>query len=185
MVFYRNPYQYHLGSKLQKEPHCQLVHTVFLLRVHRKPSLFNWNLIYSPPAFSFFFTFLRPLPGHTEVPRLGVELELQLLACTTAAATQYLSHICNLHHSSWQRWILNPLSKGRDQARVLPWILVRVITAEPQWELQSSVLLLPLTHCVCLTLSCAQRVQTTHLTLLFDFCFCFHHHSPAEVSKHS
>ena len=25
-----------------------------------------------------------------------------------------LSHVCNLHHSSRQRWIVNPLSKGRD-----------------------------------------------------------------------
>jgi len=50
-----------------------------------------------------------------EVPRLGVELELQLLAYATATATADLSHICNLHHSSWQRRILNPLSEARDQ----------------------------------------------------------------------
>ena len=25
------------------------------------------------------------------------------------------SHVCDLHHSSWQRWILNPLSKVRDR----------------------------------------------------------------------
>ena len=30
-----------------------------------------------------------------------------------------LSHICNLYHSSWQRQILNPLSKARDQICVL------------------------------------------------------------------
>ena len=34
------------------------------------------------------FVFLGTLPGHMEVPRLGVELELQLLAYTTATATQ-------------------------------------------------------------------------------------------------
>ena len=34
-----------------------------------------------------------------EVPRLGVELELQLLAYTTAIATPDLSTICDLHHS--------------------------------------------------------------------------------------
>ena len=56
-----------------------------------------------------------------EVPRLGIQLELQLLAYTTATATQDLSHVCHLHHSSWQRWILNPLnlSKARDQTRIL------------------------------------------------------------------
>ena len=50
-----------------------------------------------------------------EVPRLGVRLELQLLAYATAIATQDPSCICDLHHSSQQRQILNPLSKARDQ----------------------------------------------------------------------
>ena len=54
-----------------------------------------------------------------EVPRLGIESELQLPAYTTATATQYLSHVCDLHHSSQQCQILNPLSKARDQTRVL------------------------------------------------------------------
>ena len=50
-----------------------------------------------------------------EVPRLVVELEMQLLAYTTAASTPDLRHVCNLHHSSQQRWILNPLSEARDR----------------------------------------------------------------------
>ena len=54
-----------------------------------------------------------------EVPRLGVELELQLLAYITARAMQDLSFICNLHHSSWQHQILNTLSKARDQTHIL------------------------------------------------------------------
>ena len=54
-----------------------------------------------------------------EVPRLEVELKLQLLAYTPAAATQNPGHICNLHHSSCQPWILNPLSKARGQTRIL------------------------------------------------------------------
>ena len=54
-----------------------------------------------------------------EVPRLGVESELQLLARTTATATWDPSHICDLHHSSWQHQILNPLSKARDQNQVV------------------------------------------------------------------
>ena len=49
-----------------------------------------------------------------KVPRLGDESKLQPPAYTTATATPDLSHICNLHHSSWQRWILKPLSKVRD-----------------------------------------------------------------------
>ena len=54
-----------------------------------------------------------------EVPRLGVESEFQLPAYTTATATWDLSHICNLHHSSQQHWILNSLSEARDRTHVL------------------------------------------------------------------
>jgi len=50
-----------------------------------------------------------------EVPRLGVHSELLLPAYARATATPDLSCICDLHHSSWQCWILNPLSEARDQ----------------------------------------------------------------------
>ena len=50
-----------------------------------------------------------------EVLRLGVESKVQLPAYATATATQDPSHGCDLHHSSWQCWILNPLSEARDQ----------------------------------------------------------------------
>ena len=66
-----------------------------------------------------FFVFLGLHPWHGEVPRLGVELKLQLWAYTTAAAMWSLSRICNLCHSSWQCQILNPLSEAKDQTRVL------------------------------------------------------------------
>ena len=66
-----------------------------------------------------FFWFLGPCLGHMEVPGLGIELELQLPAYTTATATQDPSCICDLHHSSWQYQILNPLSKARDRTRNL------------------------------------------------------------------
>ena len=49
-----------------------------------------------------------------EVPRLGVEVELQLLAYTTVTVTPDPSLVCNLYHSSQQRWILNPLREARD-----------------------------------------------------------------------
>ena len=51
---------------------------------------------------------------HMEVPRVGVELELQPPAYVTATVTPDLSGICDLYHSSWQHWILNPLSEARD-----------------------------------------------------------------------
>ena len=54
-----------------------------------------------------------------EIPKLGVELELQLQTYTTAMAIQDLSHICGLHPSSWQCQILNPLSEAGDRTCVL------------------------------------------------------------------
>ena len=71
--------------------------------------------------FFFFFVFLGPHPEHMEVPRLGVKLELQLQlpAYTTETATPDLSHVCELHHSSWQHRILNPPREARDRIHVL------------------------------------------------------------------
>ena len=54
-----------------------------------------------------------------EVPRLGAELELQLLAYATVRAMQDPSHVCNLHQSSRQHQILNPLSEARDRTHNL------------------------------------------------------------------
>ena len=73
----------------------------------------------------YFFIFLGPHPRYMEVPRLRVESELQLPAYTTATATQDLSRIWNLHHSSQPRWVLNPLREARDRTRnfmVPSWI---------------------------------------------------------------
>ena len=54
-----------------------------------------------------------------ETPGLGVQSELQLLAYTTATATQDPIRVCDPHHSSRQLWILHPLSEARDRTRVL------------------------------------------------------------------
>ena len=66
-------------------------------------------------SFVLFFFFLRASPWHMEVPRLGVESELLLPAYATATTTPDPRHVCDLHHSSQQCWILNPLSEARDQ----------------------------------------------------------------------
>ena len=50
-----------------------------------------------------------------EIPRLGVKLELQLPAYTRATAIWEPSCICDLHHSSSQCRILNPLREARDR----------------------------------------------------------------------
>uniref|UniRef100_A0A8D1RAJ6 Magnesium transporter n=1 Tax=Sus scrofa TaxID=9823 RepID=A0A8D1RAJ6_PIG len=52
---------------------------------------------------------------HTEVPKS----ELQLLAYATAAAMQDPNRVCDLHYSSWQCQILNPLSEARDRTHNL------------------------------------------------------------------
>ena len=57
-----------------------------------------------------------------EVPKLGVESDLHLLAYTTATATQDPNHFCNLYHGSQQHRILNLLSKARNQTQVLVYI---------------------------------------------------------------
>ena len=67
-----------------------------------------------------------------EFPRLGVEPKLQLPAYATATAVQDLSHICELHHSSWQHGILNPLSEARDQTHILMNTDPGSFTAEPR-----------------------------------------------------
>ena len=69
-----------------------------------------------------------------EVPRLGVELEQQLLAYTTVTTKRDPSHVCDLHHSSQQCRMPNPLSEARDRTHILmgnSWVR----TAEPQWKL--------------------------------------------------
>ena len=51
--------------------------------------------------FLLVFCFLGLNLWHVEVPRLGVKLELYLLACATTTAMWDLSHVSDLHHSSW------------------------------------------------------------------------------------
>ena len=80
---------------------------------------FNFKIIKLFPLFLFLFVFLGPHLQNMEVPMLGIKSKLQLPAYATASATRDTSHVCNLHHSSWQYWILNPLNEARDQTRVL------------------------------------------------------------------
>ena len=78
-----------------------------------------WMYSLSRPLFFFFPSFLDPHVWHIEIPRLGVELELQSPVHATATAMQDPSQVCDLRCSSRQRWMLNPLSEARDQTRIL------------------------------------------------------------------
>ena len=74
----------------------------------------------------FSFCFLGPLMQLMKAPRLGVELELQLLAYTTATAMPGMSCVCNPHHSSQQCQIPKPMSKSKDWTHDLmntSWVL--------------------------------------------------------------
>ena len=59
--------------------------------------------------FFFFFVFLGPHLRYVEVPRLGIEWELQLLGYATD-----LRSLCDLHHNSPQCRVLNLLSEARN-----------------------------------------------------------------------
>ena len=57
---------------------------------------FYYHLKEGNYANSKFFFFLWPHLWHMELPQIGAESELQLLAYTTVIATQGPRHICNL-----------------------------------------------------------------------------------------
>ena len=112
-----------------------LAHYWATIIIHLQNSfhLQNWNLI----LFIYLLSsaLLGPHPQHKEVPRVGVQSELQLLGYATATATSDPSHVCDLHHSSWQRRILNPLSETGDW-----WCNLMVagfVSAAPRWKLQN------------------------------------------------
>jgi len=67
---------------------------------------FYWSILF---FYSYLFVFLGLHPQLIEVSRLGAY----------ATARRDPSRICALWHSSWQRWILKPLSGARDRICIL------------------------------------------------------------------
>ena len=83
------------------------------------------NQVYCYCCCCFVFCLFRAEPAACGGSQTGVESELWPLAYTTATATWDPSPICDLHHSSQQRQIPNPLGETRDQTHnlVVPgWI---------------------------------------------------------------
>ena len=79
--------------------------------------------------FFFFFFFCHFVFGATPVAYGGSQARGPIGAVATANATATampdLRQVCDLQHSSLQCWILNPLSKVRDQTlnlMVSSWI---------------------------------------------------------------
>ena len=97
--------------------------------------------------FVLFFCFSGLHVQHAEILRLGVKLELQLTAYTSATAMLELSHVCNPHHSSRQHQILNPPSKARGRTHNLTvpsWIHFHRATMGTPIHSSLSLLLPPL-----------------------------------------
>ena len=67
----------------------------------------------------FFFFFLEPHLWHMDIPRLGVESEIELPAYATTTAMQDPSHVCDLHHISRQCRIPDSQSQARDGTHIL------------------------------------------------------------------
>ena len=80
--------------------------------------LFLPHIQYSIKYLLFFF-FLGPHLQHMELPRLGVDLDLQLPPYTTATARPDLNRTCNLCWSLQQCQILNPLSEAMVWTHIL------------------------------------------------------------------
>ena len=80
----------------------------------------------------FIFCFLGAHQGHMQVPRLEVQLELQVPACTTATAraTRDPSRVCHLQRSSLQCGIPDRARPGIKP--ISSWILVGFLSAVPQ-----------------------------------------------------
>ena len=75
------------------------------------------SVFYTFKSTPFLFFSFRADPLHMEVPGSG-QIIVTAASLDTTTATRDPSHVCNLHPSSQQHWILNPLSEARDQTHI-------------------------------------------------------------------
>ena len=98
------------------------------------------SLIHELNNFFFFFVFclFRVAPaahGGAARDRIGAAAA----SLHHSHSNTRSSHVCDLHHGSWQRQILNPLSKARDRTHTSRF-LVGFVSAAPQWEPPEQIL---------------------------------------------
>ena len=98
-----------------------------ILDVRKATSSFSWTSVL------FFFFLKRAVP----VAYGGFRTRGRIRAVATATATWDPSRTCDLHHSSRQCWILNPLRARPGMEPVSAWMLVRFVSTEPRWEFPS------------------------------------------------
>ena len=85
-----------------------------------RPGVDKWKTTFCLFVLVFF---IGPHLQHMEVPRLGVDSELQLPADTTATATWGPSRVCDLHRSE-TNLVLNTLSHDRNSLEdIFKWHL--------------------------------------------------------------
>ena len=84
------------------------------------------HLFYLFLFYFCIFVFSGPHPWHMEVPRLGVQSELQRPVYATATAMWDPSLVYNPHHSSQHCQIFNPPSEIKPMSS---WL-----TTEPRWK---------------------------------------------------
>ena len=85
-------------------------------------SFSHYNINYFFLSFFFFFCLFRASPmvyGNSQARGRIRAVAASLPAYATATATPDTSWVCELHHSSWQRQTLDPLSEARDPTPVL------------------------------------------------------------------
>ena len=96
------------------------------------------NLIFLAFKHSFIFLFLsffRAAPTAYGGSQARGLIRASAAGLRTATATPDPSHLCDLHHSSWQLGILNPLSEARNWTRNSSWFLGGFVSAVPRREL--------------------------------------------------
>ena len=69
--------------------------------------------------FCFWFCLFRAVLAVYGSPRARGRIRAASAGLHHSQATRDPSRICDLHHNSWQCWILSPLSEARDQTHIL------------------------------------------------------------------
>ena len=98
------------------------------------PCLLWWLEFISFSFFFFFFLFRVAAVAYGSSQARGW-IGTADASYTTATATPDLSHVWDLHHSSQQHWIPNPLSKAPGIEPSTSRFLVRFVSTVPRWEL--------------------------------------------------
>ena len=105
-------------------------------------SLYFWHH-YLWLYYYYYYCHFRAVPRHMEIPRLGVESELQPLAYPTATVTSDLSHVCAVTSTTAHgntRSLTHWVRPGTEPAS--SWMLVRFVSIEPRWELPCDYILI-------------------------------------------